>query len=61
MILNSSEAGASDKGAKPVPVSEFQAAWYAVWTRSHCEQLVTDQLDPKGIRSFLPKARDDST
>lgn len=30
------------------------AAWYAVWTRSHCEQLVCDQLSAKGFRSFLP-------
>jgi transcription antitermination factor NusG len=31
------------------------SAWYAVWTRSHCEQLVTEQLQAKGFSVFLPK------
>jgi len=30
-------------------------AWYALWTRSHCEQLVYDQLAAKGFRLSLPK------
>lgn len=29
-------------------------AWHALWTRSHCEQLVYDQLFQKGIHAFLP-------
>jgi transcription antitermination factor NusG len=29
--------------------------WYAVWTNSHCEQLVHDQLVAKGFDPFLPK------
>lgn len=29
--------------------------WYVLWTRSHCEQLVHDQLCAKGFESFLPK------
>ena len=29
--------------------------WYALYTRSHCEQLVCDQLAAKGFRLFLPK------
>jgi len=29
--------------------------WYAIWTRSHSEQLVTDQLLAKGLQVFLPK------
>ena len=31
------------------------AQWYVLWTRSHCEQLVHDQLSAKGFESFLPK------
>jgi transcription antitermination factor NusG len=29
--------------------------WYALYTRSHCEQLVCDQLAAKGFDMFLPK------
>ncbi len=29
--------------------------WYAIWTRSHSEQLVGDQLLAKGLQVFLPK------
>jgi len=29
--------------------------WYAVWTRSHFEQLVAEQLAWKGFRIFLPR------
>jgi len=29
--------------------------WYAIWTRSHSEQLVADQLIGKGLGVFLPK------
>jgi transcription antitermination factor NusG len=31
------------------------APWYAVWTRSHCEKLVADQLSAKGFSPFLPE------
>jgi transcription antitermination factor NusG len=31
--------------------------WYAIWTHSHCEQLVNDQLASKGFELFLPKAQ----
>ena len=30
-------------------------AWHALWTWSHCEQLVHDQLAAKGFELFLPK------
>jgi transcription termination/antitermination protein NusG len=30
-------------------------SWYALYTRSHCEQLVFDQLSAKGFHLFLPK------
>lgn len=29
--------------------------WYALWTASHCEQLVHDQLAASGLCCFLPK------
>lgn len=28
--------------------------WHALWTRSHCERLVWDQLTAKGFHTFLP-------
>lgn len=28
--------------------------WYALWTRSHCERMVYDQLTAKAIEAFLP-------
>jgi transcription antitermination factor NusG len=31
-----------------------RAQWFAAWTRSHCEQLVHDQLIGKGFHAFLP-------
>jgi len=30
-------------------------AWHALWTRSHCEQMVVDQLAAKGFELFLPR------
>lgn len=29
--------------------------WYAIWTSSHCERLVHDQLVAKGFHAFLPR------
>jgi transcriptional antiterminator NusG len=29
-------------------------SWYALWTHSHSEQLVHDQLEQQGFTSFLP-------
>ena len=34
------------------PPSRF---WYAIWTNSHCEQLVHDQLRARGFDPFLPR------
>jgi transcriptional antiterminator NusG len=31
------------------------APWYALWTHSHCEQMVHDQLQQKGFSTFLPR------
>ncbi len=30
------------------------AAWYAIWTRSRHEQVVREQLERKGVETFLP-------
>src|SRR2546422_9473467 len=32
------------------------AQWYALWTRSHTERLVYEQLAAKGFDAFLPTA-----
>ena len=32
-----------------------RARWYAIWTRSHCEQVATEQLASQGHTVFLPK------
>lgn len=32
-----------------------RAQWYALYTKSHCEQLVFDQLAAKGYHLFLPQ------
>ncbi len=42
-------------GVEPTgDVSCATAPWYALWTRSHCERLVEDQLVAKGFHAFLP-------
>lgn len=30
-------------------------SWYAVWTHSHCEQSVSQQLSARGLAAFLPE------
>jgi len=37
------------------PVSDVRAPWHVLWTRSHCEQLVHDQLAGKRFELFLPR------
>jgi transcription antitermination factor NusG len=36
------------------PMAAVPACWYALWTHSHCEQRVHDQLVQAGFRAFLP-------
>ncbi len=51
------------EGGEALPEVETIAAhravspscWYVLWTRSNCEQLVSDQLLAKGLDVFLPK------
>jgi transcription antitermination factor NusG len=39
--------------ANATPVTE-PGSWYALWTHSHCEQQVYDQLLQKGFSALLP-------
>ena len=32
-----------------------RAPWHVLWTNSHCEQLVCDQLAARGLHPYLPK------
>jgi transcription termination/antitermination protein NusG len=41
--------------AEPHTTAAMEAQWYALYTRSHCEQLVHDQIAAKGFHLFLPK------
>ena len=47
-----------DSAVWPIDEEEESAGepkWHALWTRSHCEQLVHDQLAAKKFELFLPK------
>ena len=35
-----------------------QPRWFAIWTHSHCEQLVHDQLTARGFQPFFPTIRE---
>src|SRR5260370_17879399 len=53
-----SEALMIELGPVSEPSAERAAAtpgWYALWTRSHCEDRVREQLAGKGFEVFLPK------
>lgn len=41
--------------ARVEPQPSAPRAWYALWTRSHCERLVHDQLAANGFEVFLPE------
>lgn len=45
------ESAAVDQAGPHTAVS---LQWHVLWTRSHCEQLVSDQLASKGFDLFLP-------
>jgi len=45
--MQSSTGDDSTKGA-------VAGSWYAIWSHSHCEQVVHDQLRRKGHHAFLP-------
>ncbi len=45
---------AAEKPSEAVAVDDRCPRWYALWTHSHCEQLVRGQLDARGFEVFLP-------
>ena len=47
-------ATADKPHVKTPNVGNHQPQWYALWTHSHCEQLVRGQLDARGFEVFLP-------
>jgi transcription antitermination factor NusG len=51
--VNRDEFDADD--LPPAVAADGSAAWYAIWTRSHCERLVAQQLLAKGFQPFLPE------
>src|SRR4249920_1644446 len=38
-----------------LPENPTSQHWYALYTRSHCEQLVYSQVVVRGFQAFLPK------
>lgn len=36
------------------PTEQSHGTWHALWTHSHCERLVYQQLAAKGFQAFLP-------
>ncbi|HSB60174.1 MAG TPA: transcription termination/antitermination NusG family protein, partial [Vicinamibacteria bacterium] len=45
---------APEAGYGPVAAGGAAAPWHVLWTRSHCERLVQEQVEAKGYPSFLP-------
>src|SRR5439155_26814366 len=45
----------SSASSAPSASVDGDGNWYAVWTRSHSEQLVADQLMAKGFDVFLTR------
>ncbi|MBI3029571.1 MAG: hypothetical protein HYY64_08680 [Candidatus Rokubacteria bacterium] len=65
-VIHCQRCGRQGLGTYPVPGANSPVSgqrersetadpkWNALWTRSHCEQLVHDQLAARGFRPFLP-------
>jgi transcription termination/antitermination protein NusG len=52
--LRADDLMSNDGGADGAALGPRAAYWFALWTHSHCEQLVHDQLVAKGFHAFLP-------
>ena len=48
-------ANDSDPLARAETSDEPNGEWYAIWLRSHYEQIVARQLSAKGFETFLPE------
>jgi transcription antitermination factor NusG len=46
--------GGNTEGGEALTANAANASWHVLWTRSHCEELVHDQLAAKGFHPFLP-------
>jgi transcriptional antiterminator NusG len=57
LFVNGSDQHAHDWQHQSQSRPMANEAWYAVWLRSHYEQLVTQQLSAKGFQTFLPEVR----
>jgi len=56
LLLTASELGQVANPATAGQAEPMSAAqWFVLWTRSHCERLVHDQLSTRGLASFLPE------
>jgi transcription termination/antitermination protein NusG len=49
------DQSAQDGESAATPCLHVSPQWYALYTRSHCEQLVYEQLIARGFAAFLPK------
>ena len=54
MTLSAAETDETRAMEALPPAAQQRHHWYAIWTRSHFEQLVAEQLGWKGFRVFLP-------
>jgi transcription antitermination factor NusG len=55
-LLMAGNSGTTSAIAHPAAAAVAPAAsWHAIWTRSHCEQLVAQQLAARGFEIFLPE------
>jgi transcriptional antiterminator NusG len=48
------QSSCSPTVTQPLREEAASPSWYALWTHSHCEQRVHDQLVQTGFRAFLP-------
>jgi transcription termination/antitermination protein NusG len=57
LFVNGADRHAHEWQQQALPRPIAHEAWYAVWLRSHYEQVVTQQLAAKGFQTFLPQVR----